>query len=185
MGSVMNRLASEIIGRGVIVRQETVLIGHIQEIVINPEDGRLAGLIIKEGFGKGKLKAVAEKDMLGLNEKFVLISSYSALGDLDEIVRIKNILDLGIKIKNCKVQTISGIVLGKTVDYSVDFKLGKLSRLYVNPKNWRKITKQHIIDSKCIIRIEKDKIIVDDTCLKEKKGSGLRAATVAKELSLN
>lgn len=185
MGNIMNRLASEIIGRGVIVRQETVLIGHIQEIVINPEDGRLAGLIIKEGFGKGKLKAVAEKDMLGLNEKFVLISSYNALGDLDEIVRIKNILDLGIKIKNCKVQTISGIVLGKTVDYSVDFKLGKLSRLYVNPKNWRKITRQHIIDSKCIIRIEKDKIIVDDTCLKEKKGSGLRAATVSKELSLN
>ncbi len=181
----MNRLVSEIIGRGVIVRQETALVGHIQEIVINPDDGVLMGFIVKEGFGKQKLKAVSEKNVLGINEKFVLISAYGAMGEITEFVRISAINKLGIKIMNCKVETISGSNLGKVVDYSIDFKLGKLSRLYVNPKGLRRLAKQYVIDSKSIIKIGKNKITVDDTVLRVKKKENPKLVQATKELTTN
>lgn len=164
----MQKLASELKTNKVILRHEGALVGTIHDLVINPDDGKFLGFIIKEGFGKGKLKTLAEKDILGFNDQFILIASYDTLGEIDEIIRIKSVLDQKIPIIKNKVYTLSGLYLGKVTDFTVDFTSAKLSRLYVDSKSLKNITKDLLIDSKCIVTIKKDRITVDDSCVKEK-----------------
>jgi sporulation protein YlmC with PRC-barrel domain len=181
----MNRLASELMTRGVIVRQESALVGRVQEVVINPENGQFLGFIIREGFGKGKLKALAEKDILGFNKQFILIPGYNTLGEIDEIVRIKNTLDQKIPIIKNKVYTISGIYLGKVVDFALDFGQARLARLYVESHSIKRFTNQLVVNSACIVSIKKDKITVDDTCVKNTEKAAIKLASAEKDLVTN
>jgi sporulation protein YlmC with PRC-barrel domain len=181
----MQKLASELINQGVILRQENALVGKVTAVIIDPSTGKFMGLLLKEGFGKEHVRALAEKDILGINDQYILITSYSVLGDLDEIVRIKKIIDQKIPIIKNKVYTISGINLGKVYDYSIDLHQARLSRLYIHPKFLKKLSHELIIDSKCIVSIKKDRITVDDSCIKEKTATNVNLITKKETTVLN
>jgi sporulation protein YlmC with PRC-barrel domain len=167
----MNKFASELILKPVLVRDaitrgEGAMIGLVENLIICPDDGSLAGITIREGFGKKSLKTLSTKDILGISSEFYLIPSYNLLGDLDEIVRLKEILDRGIPITGNKVYTQSGTFLGKVFDYTLDLTSFKISRLYVRPTLLGGLAKQYIIDYKNIISIEKNRIVVVDATSK-------------------
>lgn len=177
---VMNKFASELVLKPVLVKSaiqsgEGALVGLVQSLIINPDNGELAGLIVREGFGKQSLKTLAAKDILGISADFYLVPSYETLGDLDEIVRLKDILDKKVKITGNKVYTASGTYLGRVFDYTVDLRHFMISRIYVGSKLLGPIGRQHIIAYKQIISIEKDRITVDDTIIKVKTSSLVKA----------
>jgi sporulation protein YlmC with PRC-barrel domain len=170
----MNKFASELVMKPVLVKQaiqsgEGALVGLVNQLIINPDNGELAGLIIREGFGKKKLKTLAAKDIIGISSEFYLVPNYESLGEMDEIVRLKQIMDRGIGITGNAVYTESGTYLGRVFDYTIDLRHFMISRIYVGSKRFKSFTKQHIIGYKQIISIEKDRITVDDTFAKVRK----------------
>lgn len=178
----MNKFASELVLKPVLVKQaiqsgEGALVGLVESLIINPDNGELAGLIVREGFGKKNLKTLAAKDILGISSEFYLVPNYETLGDLDEIVRLKEILDRDIKIIGNKVYTASGTYLGKVFDYTIDLSHFMISRIYVGSKLLGAFSKQHIVAYKQIISIEKDRITVDDASTKVKSPSFVRTAS--------
>jgi len=170
----VNKFASELIKKPVLVKQaiqsgEGALVGLVEDLIVNPDNGELAGFIVREGFGKNSLKTLGSKDVLGISSDFYLIPNYETLGELDEIVRLKNIMDKGTKITGNKVYTFSGTYLGRVFDYTIDLRSFMISRIYVGGKALGGFGKQHIIGYKQIISIEKDRITVDDAFTKIKK----------------
>ena len=66
----MNKFASELVNKPVLVKQaiqsgEGALVGLVEDLIINPDNGELAGLIVREGFGKKHLKTLGAKDIFG------------------------------------------------------------------------------------------------------------------------
>ena len=172
----MNKFASELVLKPVLVKQalqsgEGALVGLVQSLIINPDNGELAGLIVREGFGKKNLKTLAAKDILGISSEFYLVPNYESLGDMDEIVRLKEILDRDINVTGNKVYTAGGTYLGKVFDYTIDLTHFMISRIYVRSFVLGALGKQHIIGYKQIISIEKDRITVDDNSIKVKSPS--------------
>ncbi len=167
----MNKFASEIISKKVILKRERAIVGIVNEIVIDPANGNFVGIIIQESFGNNVLKALAEKDIIAFGIDFILISEYSALGEVNEIVRIKNIVDTKIKIVKNKVITEGGLYLGRVYDYTLDLDAKRLSRLYVKHPFFLggELFENKIISCDQIISIEKDKVLVVDT--KVRKGA--------------
>lgn len=175
----MNKFASELIRKPVLVKSaiqngEGALVGLVEELIINPENGELVGFIVREGFGKKKLRTLGAKDVLGISTDFYLIPSYETLGEMDEIVRLKQIMDKDIKIAGNKVYTFSGTYLGRVFDYTIDLRHFMISRIYVGGKTLGAFGKQHIIGYKQIISIEKNRITVDDAFTKVKKPTLLK-----------
>ena len=167
----MNKFASELILKPVLVRDaitrgEGAMVGLVESLIICPDDGTLAGITIREGFGKKNLKTLSAKDILGISSEFYLVPSYEKLGDLDEIVRLKEIMDRNVPIVGNRVYTQSGNFLGKVFDYTLDLVSFKITRIYVKPTLLGGFAKQYIIDYKNIISIEKDKIVVEDALVK-------------------
>ena len=170
----MNKFASELVMKPVLVKQaiqsgEGALVGLVHELIINPDNGELAGLIIREGFGKKNFKTLAAKDIIGIASEFYLVPNYESLGEMDEIVRLKEIMDQDIKITGNRVYTVSGTYLGRVFDYTIDLRHFMISRIYVGTKLFKSFTKQHIIGYKQIVSIEKDRITVDDAFAKVRK----------------
>lgn len=164
----MQRFYSDIIGSEVIAKRQKLLIGKVVEIIINPADGKLAGLLIEEGRTKGKIKALAEKDIFGFGQGLILIDDYNNLGEIKDIVRIKKLSDEGIKIVKIKVYTVSGFYLGKVRDYTIDLAAKKIARLYINPKFFGQLTSDLVVGSEMIVTIKKEQITVIDRAVKIK-----------------
>lgn len=164
----MNRFATSLITKPVVLEQERAVVGVIEDLVIDPANGNLLGFLVREGFGKKKKKALAIKDLVGIGTKFIIVKSYSVLGDIDEIVRIKKVIDQRIHILKNRVFTVSGSYLGRVADFSIDVELSQLTRLYVSPGILGALKSQHIIGYQQIISIEEDKITVEDATLKLK-----------------
>lgn len=180
----MNKFASELVMKPVVVKDaivhgESALVGVVENLIINPDDGTLAGLLVREGVGKQGLKTLSAKDIIGISSEFYLIPSYTSLGDLDEIVRLKEIIDREISIIGNKVYTASGTYLGKVFDYTLDLKHFILTRVYVRSVGLMGMGRQHIISYNQIISIEKEKIIVDDNFAKAKKSTLVQAENTA------
>jgi sporulation protein YlmC with PRC-barrel domain len=180
----MNKFASELIKKPVLVKQaiqsgEGALVGLVEDLIINPDNGELAGFIVREGFGKNSLKTLGSKDILGISSDFYLIPNYETLGEIDEIVRLKAIMDKHIKVTGNKVFTFSGTYLGRVFDYTIDLRHFMISRIYIGGKTLGAFGKQHIIGYKQIISIEKDKITVDDAFVKVRKPTLVKVSTKA------
>lgn len=170
----MNKFASELILKPVLVRDaiangEGAMVGLVENLIINPDDGKLAGITVREGFGKRNLKTLSAKDILGISSEFYLVPSYDSLGDIDEIVRLKEIMDRDIPIRGNKVYTESGTYIGKVFDYTLDLTTFMISRLYARPGLLGGLAKQYIISYKNIISIEKERITVADLTVKNKE----------------
>ena len=176
----MQKFASDFAKNKVILRQEGMVAGEVEEVIINPENGDFLGLVIGRR-GKKKKLALSEKDIIGVSNGFVLVRGAGSLGDLDEIIRIKNARDQKISIEHNRVYTLSNIFLGRVSDYSIDLVSGKLSRLYVQPWAISKIASQHIIDAKRIVSIKKNRITVEDAVVKGKKKVSLKAMPIKSE----
>jgi len=176
----MNKFASELVKKPVLVKSaiqngEGALVGLVEELIMNPDNGELAGLIIREGFGKKSLKTLGAKDILGISSEFYLVPNYETLGEMDEIVRLKEIMDREIKITGNKVYTVSGTYLGRVFDYTIDLRDFKLSRIYVGARVLGAFGSQHIIASKQIVSIEKEGITVEDVFVKSRKPTLIKA----------
>jgi len=181
---IMNKFASELILKPVLVRDaiangEGAMVGLVENLIINPDDGKLAGITVREGFGKRNLKTLSAKDILGISSEFYLVPSYDSLGEVDEIVRLKEIMDQDIPIVGNKVYTESGMYLGKVFDFTLDLTTFLITRIYVRPGLFGGLAKQYIIYYKNIISIEKDKITVADLTVKNKESVLGKAATLS------
>jgi len=162
----MIKFASELRAKPVLLQKERALVGIVEDLIVNPDTGEFAGLLVREGFGKKNLKTLPEKDLLSITSDFYLISGYEALGELDEIVRLKTIIDRGIKIVGTKTYTVSGDYLGRVRDYTLNLKNLHIDKIYVNPPMLSGVIRELAIAFSQIVSIEKDKITVEDATVK-------------------
>ena len=177
----MHKFASEIIGKKVLLRQEGRITGAVDELVINPSNGEFLGLIIAVTGQKRLQKTLPEREIMGISRDFILIKSADSLGDLDDVVRIKNVLEQRIRIDGNRVYTVSNIYLGKVADYVIDLSDGKLSRIYVQTRGLSKIAGQCIVESRQIVSIKKERITVIDAVVKKEKQLRAKGVTVRSE----
>ncbi len=165
----MIKFASELRLKPVLLRKEMALVGVVEDIIVNPDNGEFAGILVREGFGKKHLKTLPQKDLLSITSEYYLISEYGALGEVDEIVRLKEILDRDISIVGAKTYTVSGKYLGKCRDFTLNLTSMKIDKIYVDPPMLSAAMREHVIAFPQIVSIEKDKITVEDAFVKAPK----------------
>ncbi|RJO61569.1 hypothetical protein C4544_02440 [candidate division WS5 bacterium] len=169
----MQKLSSEFNNTAVISRQEHAILGTLSDVIIHPKDKKAVGMVLETG--REDIKAVFNaSDVVGIGTNFIMIKSADNLSPPDEIIRLKEILDLGIELNGSKVVDEDGRHLGKIRDWSVDLKTMYLSRLYVVSASWIKALSQDlIISGDNVIRIEKGRVIVRGGSVKSEKSANV------------
>jgi len=151
-------------------------VGHAYSPVINPNNLKIEGWYATARGEKDSLVLPAGqiRDVIA---KGLVVDDHDAITHPDDLVRMKNILDINYELIGKPVVTESKRRLGKIQDYSVDDDSMYVQKLYITQSLLRGINKkQLIIDRDQVIEITDKKIIVND--LKEKATSGEQTSVV-------
>jgi len=139
------------------------ILGYIKETIIDPENCQLLGFLVYNSFWSNRQKALSFRDIYKFSYQEILVRSDQVITELEEIVRIKNIVEEKRFIIESKVFTQSGKKLGKVSDFVIDTDLGLMVKIYVEKKElWGIMGDLLIISAEQILEIKPRKIIIKD-----------------------
>lgn len=147
----------QITGLPVISISEGNQVGKIKSLVINPEKGSVDFLTIEHEDLQVSAKAIPFKKIVGIGEYAVTIENENAIIDLNEIPIANQLVNRKIKIKNTKVLTRKGELLGEAKEYFIDQETGNILGMEI------KVNDDHVIlSSPYVVTFGKDIIIVKE-----------------------
>lgn len=138
-------------------------IGHALSPVINPNNLRFEGWYAT-AIGERDPKILPVGEVRDIIQKGIVVDDHVSITDMDDLIRIKDIVDTGYEVIGKIVKTDSKRRLGKVQDYAVDDKTMYIKKLYISQnmiKNFS--TQQLIIDRDQIVEINDKEIIVRET----------------------
>ncbi len=106
------------------------LIGRVRRVLVDPDQGKIAGFLIKEKGFSSRPKVVSMIDVIDVERAAMVINSRESLVTRGEIVRIAKILEYKFNIIGLPARTREGQMLGKITDVVVDSATGEIVRLY-------------------------------------------------------
>lgn len=162
---------NKIIGLPLISNHNGKKLGKVEDLIINPENGKFLGLIILMPRFFSKKIAVLINDIKNIDTAGVIIKNENILHSLDDLDNlVKKIVLKKIKIKNNKVLTKSGDNLGEVRDFEIDTNYNIVSKIYVSGGIIKDLIRRELIISRSqIISINKKAIVVKDIIIKSKK----------------
>lgn len=154
----MEILYSKIIGTPVYETDGLRPVLLVQDIIIDPENGKLLAFVVDEKSGL----IVCPVDVIAVKHGIV-IRSEDDLGHIDDVLRVKTVAEgVGSFFKK-PVVTESGKTIGEVIDMALDEKFLVLTKLYT-AKVFLGIVQSdsRIISAKNIIEVTGEKIVVKD-----------------------
>lgn len=169
----MLRLSNSFYNRSILSLHTGGQIGTAYQPLINPDNLKIEGWFAQVPNSKGEfvLPAIEVRDFI---TKGVVVNDHTAITELDDLVRLKDLIELRYDPIGKPVITESKKKLGKVADFAVadDFYIQKL---YVNPPLFRGLSDHQLLVGRDEIIETTDKaIIVADATVKAEAGSPLK-----------
>ena len=133
-----------VIGHSVVTQAGPHTLGHVIEPIIDPARGVVAAFQIS---GR-TVSYLATVDVAGYTGDAVVTTTPDALQPLDELVRLKPLIEQRMRPFKVKVVDESGAVLGQSDDYEFGSNDHRIARLHVRPIWWRRLFASHLIISR-------------------------------------
>ena len=151
-------------------------VGHAYMPILNPNNLKIEGWYATEKGGREEMiLPVAEiRDVL---KNGLVVDDHEALTHVEDLIRLKDIIDLRFELIGKSVKTDEKRRLGKISDYAVDDQTMMVQKLYVSRGAVKSLTKQDlIIDRNQIVEINNKQVIVRDTTIRSTSGMTAPAA---------
>ena len=173
----MLQLSSTYYDRPVLSLRTGGPIGHALNPLINPNNLKIEGwYATARGERSSYILPVGEvRDIIS---KGIVVNDHSSLTHVEDLVRLKNIIDLGFEIIGKQVVTENKRKVGKVGDYAVDSESMIIKKLYINQSIVKSFsTQQLIVDRNQIVELNDRKVVIRDTTVQA--GAGARATQPA------
>ncbi len=155
--------ASKLIHLPIAAEDAMAKIGIITQIVIDPENGRILGFLVKTGFF-GPPMALSIIDIHFWDKDGIVTKKEENLVPVTEIIRIQKVVDRKINLINMPAKTETGKSLGIVEDFLIDTETASITKYYLRDI----LNRTRIIAADKVVKIDKEIIFVDD---KEKLGN--------------
>jgi len=146
-------------------------IGHASSPVINANNLKIEGWYATMQGEQGQM-ILPSGQVRDIISKGIVVDDHDAITPIEDLIRLKDVIDLGYKLIGVDVYSESGAKLGKVQEYSVDQKSLYINKLYVAQGLLRSIANfggsQLIINRSQIVDITSTKIIVSEATQKAK-----------------
>jgi uncharacterized protein YrrD len=118
--------SKEILGKSIISIINGKDIGHVKNVVINPELRSIEFLVVQNEEWNFGIKAVPFKLVEGLGDYAVTIESETCVIDLADIPIANDLLSKNIQIKGTRVITRKGQFIGQVSEFTFSQETGKI-----------------------------------------------------------
>jgi len=156
----MQKIYSHSIGQPVVRIQDGVILGFINDFIINTDTGLIVGFFVKtKDFFSRKL-VLLTRDIREWKLK-VYVDDDSVLADPQDLIRLKPIFDKQMSVFLKPVLTTDDYYLGRVYDFNFDLDSFKMINLYILKKILFFITVQRrIVPVSEIVEIKTNAVIV-------------------------
>lgn len=134
--------------------------------IINPNDLKIEGWYCTDSFSKEDL-ILLNQDIRDFVPQGVAINDHADLANPEELVRLKEILDLDFSLLGKQVVSTRGRKIGRVKDYALNTDTMKIQKIYVSRPIYKSLTDGHLsIDRTQITEVTNRKIIVKEAEIK-------------------
>jgi sporulation protein YlmC with PRC-barrel domain len=158
----MLQLSGALLDKPVLSLQTGAPVGTTLGAIINPNNLKIEGFYCQDRFEKKQMILLAQevRDVL---PQGLVVNDHHALTDPDELVRLKDMLDLGFELLGKPVHTVSKVRVGKVADFAADGETLYIQKLYVARSILKSLnTGQLSVDRNNIVEITSRKIVIQD-----------------------
>ena len=131
--------------------------------IINPNNLKIEGFYCIDSFDRKKTLVLVYQDIRDFIPQGFVVNDHDILAEPQELVRLKDMMDLHFELLGKPVATTGKDKLGKVVDYATDTTTMYVQKIYVSQSILKNLTGGNLgIDRMQIIEITDRKIIVQD-----------------------
>lgn len=132
------------------------------EPIINPNNLKIEGFYCTDRFSKDELVLLYQDIRDTIPQGFV-VDDHDVLTPPDELVRLKEIMEISFKLVGKPVVTVSKQRIGKVSDYATEMETMYIQKLYVSQNVFKSLTGGNLgIDRNQINEITDRKIIINE-----------------------
>ncbi len=132
------------------------------EPIINPNNLKIEGFYCADRFSKGEL-VLLYQDIRDIIAQGFVVDDHDVLAEPDELVRLKDIMDIGFKLLGKPVETVNKEHVGKVSDYATEMETMYIQKLYVSQSMLKSLTGGNLgVDRSQINEITDRKIIINE-----------------------
>ena len=137
-------------------------IGQTIKMIINPNNLKIAGWHVSDRFGSGDLILLAN-DVRDISERGIIVNDHEVLTPPEELIRLKEVLEIDYELLGKKVVSERGKKYGKVSDFSVETNGLIIKKIYAAQSVLKSFTGGSLsIDRNQIVEITNSKIIIAD-----------------------
>lgn len=130
--------------------------------IINPNNLFIEGWRVVDSRSKDEL-VLLTKDVRDLLPQGLVVNDHEVLSHIEDLVRLKDILELDFKLNGLKVISQSGKSYGKVSDFAFETSSFYIQKLYVAQSLVRNLSGgMFSVDRSQIIEITNRKIVIED-----------------------
>ncbi|WP_163150261.1 PRC-barrel domain-containing protein [Anoxybacillus sp. MB8] len=138
--------SAQVMGLPVISIQTGVQLGQVKSLVINPEKGTVEFLIVDQENCEISMKSIPFRHIIGVGEFAVTVEEERVVLDLNVIPIANELVNKKIAIKQAKVMTRKGQLLGEATEFYFDEETGEITGIEVQIGNDSRVVRaDHVI----------------------------------------
>lgn len=137
--------------------------------IVNPNNLQIEGWRCEDTFSKNEL-ILLKQDVRDFVPQGIAVDDHDVLSEPEELIRLREVLELDFEIVGKQVVTNHRRRLGKVNDYALDPLTMKIQKLYVSRPVYKSLSEgQLTIDRSQIIEITSSKVVVRDADVKQEE----------------
>ena len=158
----MLQLSNTLINRPVLSLRTGTVVATAISPIINPNNLKIEGFYCDDRFNKDRL-ILLYQDIRDLISQGFVINDHDVLSTPDELVRLKDVLELKFDLIGKPVETVSKVKVGKVTDYATEITTMYVQKLYVSQPIYKSLTGGNLgVDRTQINEITNRRIIIND-----------------------
>ncbi len=155
-------LSNNLLSKQVLSIRTTTPIADVISPIINPNNLKIEGFYTRDRYSK-KILILLAQDIREVIDNGYIVNDHEVLTHPEELVRLKNIMDINFSLINKKVETVSKQKVGKVADYATEIGSMFIQKIYVIKPIYKNLSNGSlVIDRGQINEITPQKIIINE-----------------------
>jgi sporulation protein YlmC with PRC-barrel domain len=158
----MLQLSANLLNKDVLSLRTGTPVATITGAIINPNNLKIEGFYCQDRFDKRSL-ILLYQDIRDIMPQGYVVNDHDVLTDPDELVRLKDVLQLNFDLVGKQVVTLNKEKVGKVSDYATETETMFVQKIYVSQSILKSITGGSLsIDRTQINEITPKRIIINE-----------------------
>lgn len=171
----MLQLSESLLNKPIMSLRTGQPVGTALEPIINPNNLKIEGFYCTDRFSKEEL-VLLYQDIRDIIPQGFVVDDHDVLTSPNELIRLKDVMDIGFKLIGKPVVTVSKQRIGKVSDYATEMETMYVQKIYVAQSVLKSFTGGSLgIDRNQINEITDKKIIINELL----KGTPATAGVIA------